>query len=142
SASTQTIELVSKHPFKPGETIAGFDLSRLEQWEDIRLNVDLVDGSWKISAANAKPDHNLMNEWLDVYWKQASARSVEFYTPDRKTTYPSVEVKLQGGGKVHFDKIQESPELLLGRPDEGIIYHFPPDTGFTMLNPPVGLPKK
>jgi len=43
---------------------------------------------------------------------------------------------------VHFDKIQESPELLLGRPDEGIIYHFPPDTGFTMLNPPVGLPKK
>ena len=142
SASIQTIELVSKHPFKPGEKIAGFDLSRLEQWEDIRLQVDLVDGNWKISAPDAKPDPNLMNEWLDFYWKQASARSVEFYTPDRKVSYPSVEVKLQDGSKVHFDKIQESPELLLGRPDEGIIYHFPPDTGFTMLNPPIGLPKK
>jgi hypothetical protein len=139
SAATQPIELISKHPFKPGEKIAGFDLSRLEQWEDIRLHVDLVDGKWKISAAEAKPDANRMNEWLEVYWKKATASSVEPYTPDRKATYPSVEVKLQDGGKVHFDKLQESPELLLGRPDEGMLYHFPQDVGFTMLNPPVGI---
>lgn len=139
SAATQPLELISKHPFKPGEKIAGFDLSRLEQWEDIRLNVDLMDGKWKISAAEAKPDQNRMNEWLQEYWKKASATSVEPYTPDRNTTYPSVEVKLEDGSKVHFDKLQESPELLLGRPDEGMLYHFPQDVGFTMLNPPIGL---
>lgn len=139
SAATQPLELISKHPFKPSEKIAGFDLSRLEQWEDIRLHVDLVDGQWKVSAAEAKPDANRMNEWLEMYWKKASASSVEPYTPDRKTTYPSVEVKLEDGSKVHFDKMQESPELLLGRPDEGMLYHFPQDVGFTMLNPPIGL---
>lgn len=141
SASTQVVELIDKNPLKPTEKIAGFDFGRLEQWEDIRLNVDLVDGKWKVSAANAKPHQNDMNAWLDTTWLHASAKSVEPYTPDRKTTYPSFEVKLQDGSKVHFDKIQESPELLLGRPDEGITYHFPQDVGFTMLNPPVNLPK-
>jgi len=141
AASIQVVELIDKNPLKPTEKIAGFDFGRLEQWEDIRLNVDLVDGKWKVSAANAKPHQNDMNEWLDTTWIHASATSVEPYTPDRKTTYPSFEVKLQDGSKVHFDKIQESPELLLGRPDEGMTYHFPQDIGFTMLNPPVNLPK-
>jgi hypothetical protein len=141
AASIQVVELIDKNPLKPTEKIAGFDFGRLEQWEDIRLNVDLVDGKWKVSAANAKPNQNDMNEWLDNTWTHATATSVEPYSPDRKTTYPSFEVKLQGGSKVHFDKIQESPELLLGRPDEGMIYHFPQDIGFTMLNPPVNLPK-
>jgi hypothetical protein len=141
AASTQPLELIDKSPLKPGEKVAGFDLSRLEQWEDIRLNVDLVDGKWKISAPQAKPDQDKMNEWLDLYWYLAQAKSVEPYTPDRKTTYPSVEVKLQDGSKVHLDKIQESPELLLGRPDEGMLYHMAPDFGFTMLNPPIGLAK-
>jgi hypothetical protein len=141
AASIQVVELIDKNPLKPTEKIAGFDFSRLEQWEDIRLNVDLVDGKWKVSAANAKPHQNDMNEWLDTTWVHASATSVEPYMPDRKTTYPSFEVKLQDGSKVHFDKIQESPELLLGRPDEGMTYHFPQDIGFTMLNPPVNLPK-
>lgn len=141
SASIQVVELIDKNPLKPTEKIAGFDFSRLEQWEDIRLNVDLVAGKWQVSAANAKPHQDDMNEWLDTTWLHPSTTSVEPYAPDRKTTYPSFEVKLQDGSKVHFDKIQESPELLLGRPDEGMIYHFPQDVGFTMLNPPVNLPK-
>ena len=36
---------------------------------------------------------------------------------------------------------EESPELLLGRPDEGLMYHVPPDIGFTLLNPPINLGK-
>lgn len=142
SAGTQVVEMIDKKPLKPTEKIAGFDFSWLEQWEDIRLNVDLQDGKWKVSAENAKPVQDEMNEWLEITWKQSSAKSVEPYKPDYKTTYPSFEVKLEGGGKVHFDKIQESPELLLGRPDEGLIYHFAPDLGFAMLNPPVHIPKE
>lgn len=141
AASTQVIELVDKKPLKSGDKIAGFDFSRLEQWEDIRLNLDLLDGQWKVSAEKAKPTQNELNEWLDFSWKQATAKSVEQYQPDSRQKYPSFEIKLANGQKVHFDKIQESPELLLARPDEGLIYHFAPDEGFTMLNPPINLAK-
>jgi hypothetical protein len=80
-----------------------------------------------------------MNEWLEFSWKQGLAKSIELYTPDRKVTYPSFEVKLKDGQKVHFDKLAEAPDLLLARPDEGVIYHFSNDVGFTMLNPPLNL---
>lgn len=142
TAATQVVEMIDKKPLKPTEKIAGFDFSHLEQWEDTRLNVDLVDGKWKVSAENAKPEQDEMNEWLDLTWLQSSARLVEPYKPDYKTTYPSFEVKLEGGGKVHFDKMQEAPELMLGRPDEGLIYRYPNDIGFAMLNPPVHIPKE
>ncbi len=140
AASTQVIELIDKAPLKPTEKVAGFDFSRLEQWEESRLNLDLVDGQWKVSLAKAKPLQNELNEWLDYSWVHTLAKSVEFYTPDRKTTYPSLEIKLADGSKVHFDKIQESPDLILGRPDEGLYYYFPQDVGFVMLNPPINLP--
>ncbi len=140
AASTQVIEMVDKAPLKPTEKVAGFDFSRLEQWEASRLNVDLVDGQWKVSIKEAKPLQNEMNEWVDYSWIHTLAKSVELYTPDRKTVYPSFEIKLADGSKVHFDKIQESPDLLLGRPDEGIMYTFPSDSGFVMLNPPINVP--
>ena len=139
-AATQVIELVDKAPLKPTEKVAGFDFSRLEQWEATKLKVDLVAGQWKVSIPAAKPQQNELNEWLDYSWLHNSAKSVEFYTPDRKATYPSLEVRLADGSSIHFDKIQESPDLLLGRPDEGLIYNFPADSGFTMLNPPINLP--
>jgi hypothetical protein len=140
-ASTQVVEMIDKSPLKPTEKIIGFDFSRLEQWEDIRLHVDLVDGQWKTSAAKAKPKQNEMNEWLDAAWTHSSSSAVAPYTPDRNATYPSFEVKMKDGSKIHFDKLQESPELLLARPDEKLIYHFNSDVGFSMLNPPINLSK-
>jgi len=142
AASSQVIELIDKAPLKPTEKVAGFDFSHLEQWEESRLNVDLVDGQWKASIEKAKPTQNEMNEWADYSWIHTRAKSVELYTPDRKVTHPSFEVKLADGSKVHFDKIQESPELILARPDEGLMYYFPQDEGFVMLNPPINLPSK
>lgn len=142
AATTQVTELIDKAPLKPTEKIAGFDFSRLEQWEESRLNLDLVDGKWKVSIEQAKPTQNEMNEWADYSWIHTRAKSVELYTPDRKAVHPSFEIKLADGSKVHFDKIQESPELILARPDEGIMYFFPQDEGFVMLNPPINLPSK
>ena len=46
------------------------------------------------------------------------------------------------GTKVHFDRIQESPEVILGRPDEGLAYHYKADVGFNLMNPPINLPVK
>lgn len=140
AASTQTVEMVDKAPLAPKEKVAGFDFSHLEQWESARLQLDMVDGKWKASIAKAKPQQDELNEWLDFSWIHNAAKSVEFYVPDRKTTYPSFEVKLADGKKIHFDKIQESPDLILARPDEGLMYSFPADAGFTMLNPPLNLP--
>ena len=141
AASTQAIEMVDKSPLAPPEAkqIAGFDYAHLEQWEDIGLQVDIAEGNWKTNAPNAKITQNELNEWLDFSWKQAQAKQVELYTPDRKITYPSFKIKLKDGTKVHFDKIQESPDLLLARPDEGLLYHFANDVGFTMLNPPLNI---
>jgi hypothetical protein len=141
AAGTQPIELIDKNLLTKNEAkqISGFDFSRLEQWQEVRLNVDIVDGKWNVNAPKAKPTQNDMNEWLDFSWKQAQAKQVELYTPDHKITYPSFEVKLKDGKKVHFDKIQEAPDLLLGRPDEGVMYHFSNDVGFTMLNPPLNI---
>ena len=141
AATTQAIELIDKTPLTKNEIkqIAGFDLSKLEQWQANALNIDLHDGNWKTNDTKAKITQNDMNEWLDFSWKQAQAKQVELYLPDRKIAYPSFDVKLKDGKKVHFDKISEAPDLLLGRPDEGIMYHFSNDVGFNMLNPPLNL---
>ena len=140
-ASTQPLELVDKIPLAKEEInqMIGFDFSRLEQWVDVRLNVDLTNGKWSVNAPNAKITQNEMNEWLDFSWKQAQANKVELYTPDRNAGYPTFDVKLKNGKSVRFDKIQESPDLLLGRPDEGLMYHFQSDVGFNMLNPPLNI---
>jgi hypothetical protein len=142
AATTQTIEIVDKSPLAAAEKaqLVGFNFSRLEQWEETHLNVDIDEkGQWKVNAPKAKPTQNELNEWLDFSWKQGVATSVELYMPDHRTTYPSFEVKLKNGKKVLFEKMQESPEYLLARPDEGIIYHFPNDVGFTMVNPPINI---
>jgi len=140
SASLQATEFVDNHPLAPGEDIVGFDFSHLEQWENSRLNLDLVGGKWKVSAASAKPSQDELNKWYESSWNNLAAQTTEPYSPDGKT-HPSLEVKLKNGKTVHFDKLQEMPELLLARPDEKILYHLPKDTGFNMMNPPVGLGK-
>lgn len=141
AATTQAIEMVDKNILAPTEAkqVTGFDYSHLEQWEESGLNVDTEKGKWKTNIAKAKPTQNDMNEWLEFSWKQNPAKSVNIYTPNRQETYPSFKVKLANGKAIHFDKLQESPELLLARPDEGLIYHYSNDVGFTMLNPPLNL---
>lgn len=141
AASTQALEMIDKNVLTKEESkqIAGFDFSRLEQWEEVRLQVDIADGEWKVNVPKAKVTQNEMNEWLDFSWKQAQANKIELYTPDRNANYPSFAVKLKNGKRVRIDKVQESPDLLLGRPDEGVMYHFNADVGFNMLNPPLNL---
>ena len=142
AAATQPIEMVDKIPLAPAERkgLMGFDFAHLEQWEANALKLQLAaDGKWQVNEPKAKPTQNDLNEWRDFSWLQAQATSVELYTPDRKQPYPSFEVLLKDGKKVHFDKMQESPEYLLARPDEGVIYHFPNDAGFTMVNPPLNI---
>lgn len=138
-AGTQVTEMLDKRLVAAEDRIAGFDFSRLEQWEKTGLKVEQDEaGVWQVSAKEAKPDQQMLNEWFDEFWGNASAKTVEPYTADRRAEYPSFKVKLKDGRVIHFDKIQEAPELLLARPDEGLLYHVAPDVGFSLLNPPVG----
>ncbi len=141
AASTQPIEMVDKNSLAPEEIkqISGFDFSHLEQWESAGLKVTLTNGKWEANIEAAKPVQNDLNEWLEFSWKQNPAKSVELYTPDRSKTYPSFKVMLEDGSSIHFDKLMESPDLVLARPDEGLIYRYPNDVGFTMLNPPLNI---
>ncbi len=141
-ASTQAIELIDKNPLKPTEKVAGFNFSNLEQWADSKLNVDLVSGQWKVSVAEAKPQQNELAEWLEFSWLKNPAQSVDFYPTSSRETYRTFEVKMADGNKVVFERMQESPEVILGRADEGLVYKFPPDVGFGMMNPPINLPTK
>lgn len=137
-AATQITEMLDKKPLAPSEQIAGFDFSRLEQWEPTGLRLEREKDQWKVSIAAAKPVQKEIDEWFAENWKNLEALSVEPYHPDSRVKYPSFEVKLTNGKSVHFDKLRESPELQLGRPDEGLIYHFAQDTGFVILNPAIG----
>jgi len=142
NAQIQIEEFLDKKLFRPTEKIAGFDFGHLEQWMGTKLNVDLVDGVWKVSLAKAQPQQAQMQDWYNSFWNGIFAQRVEPYKIDKRMNYPYFEVKMQDGSKVHFDKVQESPELLLYRQDEGMLYHLASDLGFTLLNPPVNLPKE
>jgi hypothetical protein len=141
AAAIQVVEMIDKNLLAPDEQIAGFDFSRLEQWEDHGLKLDLDKGQWKVSRADAKPKQDELNAWFGDSWGTLIAMSVEPYKPDSRSKYPSFEIRLKNGKTLHFDKQSESPELILARPDEGLRYHFPQDVGFQILNPPIGVPK-
>lgn len=137
-ASVQPLEMLDKRPLDDDEQIVGFDFSGLEQWESSRLQLDMqADGKWKVSVPAAKPKQEEINEWFASGWEKLTANSVEPFTLDR-TPHPYLTLRLKNGKTLRILKMQESPELLLVREDQKMQYHFPQDTGFEILNPPVG----
>lgn len=140
NAQIQVTEFLDKNLFRPKEKIAGFDFGHLEQWQGTKLNVDLLEGTWKVSLPKAQPNQAQMQEWFDSFWRNIAAPRVEPDKIDKRMNHPYFDVKLQDGSKVRFFKVQEAPELLIYREDEGMLFHLPSDLGFTLLNPPVNLP--
>ncbi|MEK0411917.1 MAG: hypothetical protein RJA03_430 [Pseudomonadota bacterium] len=141
AASTQPIELIDKLPLSRAEQIKEFDFSRLEQWQSKRLKVTHINTEWKANEGNSfKQDE--MAEWFDMTWVKNPARSVEKYSLDLRVPYKSFDIHTVDGKKITFLRVQESPETQLYRVDEGLLYHFGSDIGFTMMNPPIEQPKK
>jgi hypothetical protein len=141
AASTQPIELIDKLPLSRAEQIKEFDFSRLEQWQSKRLKVTRINTEWKANEGNSfKQDE--MEEWFDMTWVKNPARSVEKYSLDLRVPYKSFDIHTVDGKKITFLRVQESPETQLYRVDEGLLYHFGSDIGFTMMNPPIERPKK
>ena len=137
-ASYLPIELIDKRPLAPFEKVMKFDFSRLEQWQDNYLRIE-IDDSGTFTANVKKIDYKseLLAEWFTDNWSKALATKVEPYKFDARIGYKSFDIYLDDKAKITFYRIQESPQLLLYRKDEELLYSFPPDRGFTMLNPNV-----
>tara|TARA_B110000037_G_scaffold155558_1_gene175364 strand:+ start:6397 stop:7290 length:894 start_codon:yes stop_codon:yes gene_type:complete len=136
TASYMPVELIEKSPIAKSEIIKSFDFSRLEQWQDARLKLNYSNSIWSVTGKDLSIVQFDVNEWYEMTWKNIPAKSVEPYEIDQRVGYKSFDVLLNNK-KITFYRIQESPELLLFRKDEGLLYHFPSDLGFTMLNPHV-----
>ena len=136
TASFMPVELIEKNPIAKSEIIKSFDFSRLEQWQDSRLKLNYSNNVWSVEGKSLSIVQFDVNEWYEMTWKNIPAKSVEPYKIDQRMGYKSFDILLNNK-KLTFYRIQESPELLLFRKDEGLLYHFPSDLGFTMLNPHV-----
>ena len=137
TASFMPVELLEKNPIAKFEKIKSFDFSRLEQWQDARLKLNYTNSIWNVEGKNLSIVQADVNEWFEMTWKNIPAKSVEPYKMNERAGFKSFDIDLNGNQKLTFYRIQESPELLLFRKDEGLLYHFPSDLGFTMLNPHV-----
>lgn len=141
SAATQPIELIDKLPLSQFEEIKYFDFSRLEQWQSKRLKVTRNNNEWSANDGS-QFKQNEMAEWFDMTWVKNPAKSVEKYSIDSRIPYKSFDIHTIDGKKITFIRVQESPETQLYRTDEGLLYHFGSDIGFTMMNPPIEHSKK
>jgi hypothetical protein len=140
-ASTQPIELIDKSPLSQSEKIRDFDFSRLEQWQSKRLKVTRNNNEWTANEGNSLKQ-NEMAEWFDMTWVKNPAKSVEKSSIDLRVPHKSFDIHTTDGKKITFIRLQESPETQLYRVDEGLLYRFGSDIGFTMLNPPIEQSKK
>jgi hypothetical protein len=140
-ASTQPIEFIDKSPLSQSEQIKDFDFSRLEQWQSKRLKVTRNNNEWTANEGNSLKQ-NEMAEWFDMTWVKNPAKSVEKSSIDLRVPHKSFDIHTTDGKKITFIRLQESPETQLYRVDEGLLYRFGSDIGFTMLNPPIEQSKK
>ena len=138
TSSFMPVELIDKNPIAKFDKIKSFDFSRLEQWQDSHLRLNYTNNNiWSVKSKNLSITQADVNEWFEMTWKNIPAKSVEPYKMNERLGYKSFDIVLNNNQKLTFYRIQESPELLLFRKDEGLLYHFPSDLGFTMLNPHV-----
>ena len=142
TASYVPIEFIDKRPIAPYETIQGFNFSRLEQWQKNQLKLVKKNGNWIAKGINVKTTQADILEWLSVSWDGLQALSIKSFKMDSRLSYKSFDVIVNDNKKVTFYKIQESPQLHLYRKDEGLLYRFPGDLGFTMLTPHVEVIEK
>jgi len=142
TASFVAVELIDKKPIASFEKINGFDFSRLEQWQTNQLKLVIKNNKWLAQGRGVDLDQVEILDWFDIAWENLVGMSVEPYEIDARVGYKSFDIILDSNKKLTFYRIQESPELTLFRKDEGLLYHFKGDLGFTMLNPHVRVKDK
>ena len=137
TASFVAEELIDKKAVASYEKVKQYDLSRLEQWQESRLKINHLNNSWSLVGSKAEIKQDEADEWFGMTWSNPESITVEPYKMDPRIGYKSFDMALEDGKKITFYRIQEHPQLKLYRNDEKLLYSYPSDLGFTMLNPPI-----
>jgi len=119
-------QLVAKQPFDSDETPVRM------AFPDFTI---AHDGSrWQISPSPGDLSQDDINRWIDG-WRHASALRTEPYAASSEPL-ERVEVAMRSGTSLALHVLQKSPELILGRPDEKLRYHFAAESVKRLLSPP------
>jgi len=93
-----------------------------------------VNGDWHIDPADDSVSMDAINALVDA-WRQARAVQISEYHGDKARG--SIDVSLADGTELSFELLSRSPELLLGRRDLGLRYHFTAEQGGRLLKLPM-----
>lgn len=117
-------DFLAKKPLAEEERPVAFDLPDWRLFER--------DGRWQVEPADARLDADRLNAFVDE-WRLATALAVE---PRAKPTVGEpIRLALRDGRRIVFYVAAREPELVLWRSDEGLAYHFVPETGAILLDP-------
>jgi hypothetical protein len=93
------------------------------------------DGSrWQVSPPAGELSQDDINRWIDG-WRHAAALRTEPYAADSEPQ-ERMEIVLRSGRSLTLQVLQKNPELVLGRSDEKLRYHFSREAAKRLLSPP------
>lgn len=100
------------------------------------FSVVQVDGVWTLTPANRDVANDQINRFVDE-WRYARALSVTPQAQARGRERVQVRYADAANGApetLDIVILAREPELVLYRPDEGLAYHFPAETGDRLLS--------
>lgn len=112
-----------------GEKPVGFTLKG--------FRVEQKDGKWIVlpePAEQDRPSQDDLNRWADE-WRLSSSLLTQPW--DGKGTGEAIEVALADGKRIRLVVLRKEPELILGRPDEKLQFHFSGEVSQRLLKPAV-----
>ena len=118
-------DLVSRNPLAPGEVPTRIELRE--------FTVEQRDGRWTVAPAVPDLSQDDLIRWVEN-WRHASAARVEPLA--RAKPAGRIGIRLKDGGAITLAVLAREPELVLGRADEKLQYHFRPEAAQRLLSPP------
>ncbi len=110
------------------EISVGFELEN--------ISVQQHNGNWRVSPEKPgqKLTQNEINHWVQA-WQLAYAAGCALHQGEPVAGKKEIRIALQDGKSVRLIILQQEPELVLLRVDEGIRYRFPGEIGRQLLDP-------
>ena len=119
-------QLLAKQPFDPDDAPVRMAFPQFTVAHD--------GSRWQIAPPAGDLSQDDINRWIDG-WRHAAALRTEPYAADNEPQ-ERVEIVLRSGTSLTLQVLQKSPELVLGRPDEKLRYHFAGVAAKRLLSPP------
>lgn len=133
NVAADTDEFVSLSPLPEGAEPRSFTLPGFTVHRD-------DGGHWRQVAGTQHADSQAIEDFVGR-WRQAEALEVTRYTP--AGSHGTVTIGLGDGRSTRmFDIVSRKPELVLGRHDLPVAYHFPASQAAKLLSLPTSRTKK